>query len=84
LKRQKSICVFNDPAFAHRYASKHTAMERRFGEEYAKKLHERGFTKGRILDASCGFGETLIALAKRLPEALLTGIDLSDPLLELA
>jgi ubiquinone/menaquinone biosynthesis C-methylase UbiE len=76
--------VFSDPVIASRYADKHAAMERRFGEEYARKLRARGFKEGRILDAGCGFGETLITLAKRLPDVQLSGVDLSDPLLELA
>jgi ubiquinone/menaquinone biosynthesis C-methylase UbiE len=76
--------VFNDPAFANRYAKKHLGMQRKFGEEYTEKLRVRGFRKGRILDGGCGFGETLICLAKSLPDAVLTGIDLSDPLLDIA
>jgi ubiquinone/menaquinone biosynthesis C-methylase UbiE len=76
--------VFTDPAFASRYAKKHVEMQRRFGKEYAERLRAMGFTKGRILDAGCGFGETLIRLAEIFPEADLTGIDLSDPLLDLA
>lgn len=76
--------VFSDPAFASRYAKKHAEMQRRFGKEYAEKLRAKGFTKGRILDAGCGFGETLLRLAESFPEASLTGIDLSDPLLDIA
>jgi ubiquinone/menaquinone biosynthesis C-methylase UbiE len=76
--------VFSDPAFAGRYAKKHAEMQRRFGKEYAEKLRAKGFTKGRILDAGCGFGETLIRLAENFPQAALTGIDLSDHLLDLA
>jgi ubiquinone/menaquinone biosynthesis C-methylase UbiE len=76
--------VFSDPAFASRYAKKHAEMQRRFGKEYAEKLRVKGFTRGRILDAGCGFGETLIRLAESFPKADLTGIDLSDPLLDLA
>jgi ubiquinone/menaquinone biosynthesis C-methylase UbiE len=76
--------VFSDPAFAGRYAKKHAEMQRRFGKEYAEKLRVKGFTKGRILDAGCGFGETLFCLAESFPEASLTGIDLSDPLLDIA
>jgi ubiquinone/menaquinone biosynthesis C-methylase UbiE len=76
--------VFSDATFAGRYAKKHAEMQRRFGKEYAEKLRVKGFNKGRILDAGCGFGETLIRLAESFPEADLTGIDLSDPLLDLA
>lgn len=86
MKRQHAArdAVFTDPVFAARYARKHETMERRFGEEYAAKLRARRFRTGRILDAGCGFGETLIHLAASFPEASLTGIDLSDPLLEIA
>jgi ubiquinone/menaquinone biosynthesis C-methylase UbiE len=86
LKRPTTVRdpVFSDPAFASRYAKKHAEMQRRFGKEYAEKLKVKGFTKGRILDAGCGFGETLIRLAESFPEAVLTGIDLSDPLLDIA
>jgi ubiquinone/menaquinone biosynthesis C-methylase UbiE len=76
--------VFSDPAFASRYAKRHAGMQRGFGNEYTQKLRVRGFKKGRILDAGCGFGETLIRLAESFPEADLTGIDLSEPLLNLA
>jgi ubiquinone/menaquinone biosynthesis C-methylase UbiE len=86
LKRPTTVRdpVFSDPAFASRYAKKHAEMQRRFGKEYAEKLKVKGFTKGRIQDAGCGFGETLIRLAESFPEAVLTGIDLSDPLLDIA
>jgi ubiquinone/menaquinone biosynthesis C-methylase UbiE len=86
LKRLTTIRdpVLSDPAFASRYAKKHAEMQRRFGKEYAEKLQVRGFTKGRILDAGCGFGETLILLGQSFPESVLTGIDLSDPLLDIA
>jgi ubiquinone/menaquinone biosynthesis C-methylase UbiE len=86
LKRRTAIRdpVFSDPAFASRYAKRHADMQRRFGNEYTEKLRTRGFSKGRILDAGCGFGETLIRLAESFPQAVLTGIDLSDPLLDIA
>jgi len=47
--------VFNDKDFADKYAKRHRKMAENFGKEYADKLASRGFQKGKILDAGCGF-----------------------------
>jgi ubiquinone/menaquinone biosynthesis C-methylase UbiE len=70
--------------FAEEYAQKHRKIAEKFGHEYAEKLARRGFEGGRILDAGCGFGTTAIVLAQAFPRSEVVGIDLSDPLLELA
>jgi ubiquinone/menaquinone biosynthesis C-methylase UbiE len=76
--------IFTDEPFAQEYARKHRQMAERFGREYADKLSARGFRTGRVLDAGCGFGASVLVLAERFDEAEFVGIDLSDPLLELA
>jgi ubiquinone/menaquinone biosynthesis C-methylase UbiE len=76
--------VFSDPKFAKRYADRHMKMARKFAREYYRKLQGLGFTGGRILDAGCGSGETLICLLKNFPLAEGIGVDLSEPLLEMA
>ncbi len=38
----------------------------------------------RVLEVGCGTGRNLAALARRLPEAELTGLDLSDEMLDVA
>ena len=55
--------IFNDKEFAQRYAERHQKMANSFGNEYARKLKARGFSSGKILDAGCGFGGTLLHLA---------------------
>jgi ubiquinone/menaquinone biosynthesis C-methylase UbiE len=70
--------------FALEYARKHRKIAEKFGREVAEKLMLRGFEGGRILDVGCGFGATAIVLAQALPRSEVVGIDLSDPLLELA
>lgn len=70
--------------FAEEYARKHRKIAEKFGHEIAEKLTLRGFEGGRILDVGCGFGATAIVLAQSLPRSEVVGVDLSDPLLELA
>jgi ubiquinone/menaquinone biosynthesis C-methylase UbiE len=70
--------------FAEEYARKHRKIAEKFGREVAEKLTLRGFEGGRILDVGCGFGATAIVLAQSLPRSEVVGIDLSDPLLDLA
>lgn len=76
--------VFDDEAFAERYAERHQKMVERLGHEYAEKLAARGFGGGRIIDVGCGFGGMDIVLARQFADSEIVGIDLSDPLLRLA
>lgn len=76
--------IFDDEAFAQRYAERHRKMVEGFGREYADKLVSRGFHNGRIIDVGCGFGAMNIVLAHRFADSEIVGIDLSDPLLQLA
>jgi ubiquinone/menaquinone biosynthesis C-methylase UbiE len=76
--------VFDDEAFAERYAERHRKMAEGFGHECAEKLISRGFNKGRIIDVGCGFGAMNIVLARQFADSEIVGIDLSDPLLRLA
>jgi ubiquinone/menaquinone biosynthesis C-methylase UbiE len=55
-----------------------------FGTEYVKKLARCGFPGGKVLDVGCGFGATNLTLADHFPDSEFVGIDLSDPLLEIA
>jgi ubiquinone/menaquinone biosynthesis C-methylase UbiE len=76
--------VFDDETFAERYAERHQKMVERFGHEYAERLVSRGFDRGRIIDVGCGFGGMNIVLARKFADSEIVGIDLSDPLLQLA
>jgi len=70
--------------FAEEYARKHRKIAGKFGREITRKLTLRGFEGGRILDVGCGFGATATVLAQALPRSEVVGIDLSEPLLDLA
>jgi ubiquinone/menaquinone biosynthesis C-methylase UbiE len=76
--------VFEDEDFATTYAKKHKKMVEKFGHEYTAKLRSRGFERGRIMDVGCGSGGTAVVLANNFPHAEVCGIDLSQPLLDIA
>lgn len=76
--------VFSDYEYAEEYARKHQKMAEKFGNEYAEKLSARGFKGGRIIDVGCGSGATNILLAEKFIDSEIVGIDLSDPLVQLA
>jgi ubiquinone/menaquinone biosynthesis C-methylase UbiE len=75
---------FSSKDFAKYYIKKHTKMNLKLGRLYAEKLRDRGFVRGRALDAGCGFGAMAAVIAEAFPEYEITGIDLSEPLLEYA
>ena len=76
--------VFNTPDSAESYYKQNLEGQKRYAKETVKKLVELGFKEGRILDAGCGYGLVTVELAKAFPKAEVVGIDLSDPLLEIA
>jgi ubiquinone/menaquinone biosynthesis C-methylase UbiE len=75
---------FNDKSFAELYIKKHKKILEKLGYYYAKKLKNSGFSKGKILDAGCGFGAMCMVLAGEFSDCEVVGIDLSVPLLEYA
>ncbi|MBU0508158.1 class I SAM-dependent methyltransferase [bacterium] len=76
--------VFDDPEFAARYKSGHGRHMQMLGKQLAGSLRKAGFHGGRILDSGCGFGGVAIEVARAFPETEIVGVDLSEPLLEMA
>ena len=76
--------VFSNENYAESYAKQHWKMAEKFGQEYAGKLAAQGFKQGKIIDVGCGFGATNLVLAERFVDSEIVGIDLSEPLLQLA
>ena len=75
---------FNNPEFAERYAHKHLKMSLNFAGKLTAMLSDKNFKKGKVLDSGCGPGFMIIELAKKFTECEFVGIDLSEPLLEIA
>lgn len=75
--------VFSDKEWAEGYYKRNAQNIKRVGQRFAKLLKASGFTGGKILDAGCGFAIIPIEIAKVIPGAEITGIDLGEPLLDL-
>ena len=76
--------ILEDPALARRYAESSARRNKAIAKRFIDMLRETGFEKARILDAGCGGGDVLIKLEQACPEAKMVGIDLSEPLLDMA
>ena len=76
--------VFSSKDYAENYAKQHWKMAEKFGQDYGQKLAAQKFSGGKIIDVGCGFGATNLALAQRFPDSEILGIDLSEPLLDIA
>jgi ubiquinone/menaquinone biosynthesis C-methylase UbiE len=76
--------VFSDAGFAGRYAREQRRVFKFMHPPILEALRAHGFRGGRILDAGCGPGYHAVGLKKAFPDADVTGIDLSDPLLSMA
>jgi len=76
--------VPEEPEEARVYHESASKRGRRIGRNFVSQLKGRGFEGGSVLDAGCGAGEVLIEIARAFPRAELVGLDLSEPLLEIA
>jgi len=72
------------PEEAKVYAKSAAKRGERTGKSLAQSLKQKKFETGRILDAGCGSGEIVIELALAFSKAEVYGLDLSEPLLQLA
>jgi len=76
--------VFSDQEWADGYYKRNKVNIKRVGVRLAQILTKSGFQGEKILDTGCGFGTIAIELAKQFKESEIIGIDLGEPLLELA
>ncbi|MGD8451371.1 MAG: class I SAM-dependent methyltransferase [Phycisphaerae bacterium] len=76
--------IFQDAELSADYARRHAAAARRAGEQFAEFLNRAGCAPTRVLDVGSGSGDTLLALADRLPAAELVGVDLCPTLLDIS
>lgn len=76
--------VFTDPHMITRYAKEQQRVFRFMHPPVVDGLRRNGFTKGRIIDVGCGPGYHAAGLRTAFPESTVIGIDLSEPLLDVA
>ena len=76
--------VFTDRATAERYNKEAEKWMRNVSKSFVSMAKKWGITEGRVLDVGTGTGILAIEFAKSIPGVEVTGLDLSDVVLELA
>lgn len=76
--------VFRDVQEAEHYDRESRWWMRNVVEQLASAAERWGITSGKLLDVGSGSGLVTIKLANMLPEAQLTGLELSPSVLEMA
>ncbi|MFX1533201.1 MAG: class I SAM-dependent methyltransferase [Promethearchaeota archaeon] len=84
MKKEPEYKILDDPEVAKVYAASAAKRNKRIAKIHVDSLSKLGFKKGRILEAGCGSGDIAIELTRAFPEAEVIGLDLSEPLLEMA
>ena len=75
--------VFDDQEWAEGYYRRNRKSIAQVGKRFVKILKSCDFTKGKVLDVGCGFATIPIEIAKEFAGTKITGVDLSEPLLEI-
>lgn len=76
--------VFSKSTDAQEYARRHKKMGKLLGKRSVSTLSRMGFREGRILDVGTGPGVVPIEILRAFPQSEGVGLDLSEPLLEIA
>ena len=76
--------VFTDRAAAERYNKEVERWMRNVSKSFVSMAKRWGITEGRVLDIGTGTGLLAIGFAKSIPGVEVTGMDLSEVVLELA
>ena len=76
--------VFTDRATAERYDKEVGKLMRNVSKSFISMAKKWGITEGRVLDVGTGTGLLALEFAKSIPGVKVTGLDLSDTVLELA
>ena len=85
IKRKPLECgVFEDMETAKRYNKEVRQWMRMVSKSFVSVARKWGVTGGKVLDVGTGTASLAIGFAKRIPGVEVTGLDLSDVILELA
>jgi malonyl-CoA O-methyltransferase len=76
--------VFTDRAAAEMYKKEAEMWMRNVSKSFVSLAKRWGITEGRVLDIGTGTGLLAIGFAKSIPSVEVTGLDLSEVVLELA